>query len=267
VGQQSIYDRRTERRERNKRNRRVILTALSAVVTVSFVAAALVSQLYWGYVFYRPAPDRRIGRLETVHSVTQVVTERGADGASAFVAVEDQSLDSRLEVCRPGEFRASYYCLSERILAALDAREILPDEPLMMPTQELDLVYGLVEATGLVREGTPGYGRAKLLRGVVVEASDADGVRYMIVAVIGGEVSNDHYPYYEFLFEQPAGDAPELCSSRRFYFDVAGIEGLEWRVIWLAFFVLGLVLLLIAGLVVFSVRRARARRGGSEASG
>ena len=52
-----------------------------------------------------------------------------------------------------------------------------------------------------------------------------DGRPLLFLGVRGRQVSNDHYPYYEFLFATNSpGAPPTLLSSQRFYYDVAGIR-------------------------------------------
>src|SRR5262249_60800422 len=104
--------------------------------------------------------------------------------------------------------------------------------PRMMPAEGLDGLYQILEATGRLEGGEPGYSDAKRLGGIAVEALGADGRPLLFVGVQGGEVSNDHHPYYEFLFTTDSPGAPsKLLSFQRFYYDVAGIEGLHWPVL------------------------------------
>ena len=76
----------------------------------------------------------------------------------------------------------------------------------------------------------------------MVEAQGRDGRPLLFIGVRGGEVSNDHHPYYEFLFSnESSGGNLKLLSSQRFYYDVAGMEGMEWPVFLMVFAFLGLI--------------------------
>jgi hypothetical protein len=77
--------------------------------------------------------------------------------------------------------------------------------------------------------------------------------------VRGGEVSNDHHPYYEFLFTTDSpGAAPKLLSSQRFYYDVAGMEGVEWPVLLPVFALYGLIPTIpLQGFLLWRARRRR----------
>ena len=110
-------------------------------------------------------------------------------------------------------------------------RRVLPSEAPAISAEHLRGLYRLLDDTGLLEDGEPGYTEAKQLRGVVVEALGRDGCPLLFIGVQGGEVANDHHPYYEFAFAIDSPDGhPRLLSAQRFYYDVAGIEGWEWPV-------------------------------------
>jgi hypothetical protein len=55
----------------------------------------------------------------------------------------------------------------------------------------------------------------------------------VFVALHTGEVANDHYPQYEFLFASPnATTPPTLLSENHHFVDFAGVEGMEWPVLF-----------------------------------
>ena len=127
-----------------------------------------------------------------------------------------------------------------------------------MSADRLARLYSVLARTGRLEAGEPGYDRAKDLRGVVIEAEGAGGEPLVFVGVQGGEVSNDHYPYYRFLFSGPGPRRRQsLLSAQRFYFDVAGIEGMEWPVFLVGFSALGMVVSVPATLVLLAALPVR----------
>ncbi|NJL78204.1 MAG: hypothetical protein HC917_04030 [Richelia sp. SM2_1_7] len=47
----------------------------------------------------------------------------------------------------------------------------------------------------------------------------------LFIAANGGQISNDHYPYYEFLFELPKGEtSAQLIANNRFFYEISGVE-------------------------------------------
>jgi hypothetical protein len=226
------------RKGRRRHPARILLSAIGATMVLAFLAAVIVSKGLWGYYLYRPPLDRRIGDARKVISVTSVSTAPvGAE--RALVANADYSIDQLIDYGRTND----YYSLGERALIALRDRGRLPTTPPTMSPERLARLYGVLARTGWLEAGELGYEHAKDLRGVVIEAEGDDGGPLLFVGVQGGEVSNDHYPYYEFIYSgRSAGGDPILLSAQRFYFDVAGIEGMEWPVFFVGFTAMGLVL-------------------------
>ena len=243
------------------------LFGIAVVAMLSFLVAIAVSRAYWGFYLRRPGIDRRINQVELVQSVTALRSERLAGGSMRFVVHEGYDIAERLRVCQDNRPSISYYCLDERVLAALDDLGKLMEEHERMPATDLARLYHTLETTQLLRQGSPGYDRATELTGIAVLADAQEGQRFLIVGVTGGEVSNDHHPYYEFLFRLPDGSPdPILLSHRSFYYDVAGYEGLHGPRLWLVIFPPA-VIALAAVTVVVSVtdvirvrRRSRIRR-------
>ena len=239
------------RRRRRRHPANVLLTVIAVTLVLVFAAAMAASWSLWGYALRRPSLDHRIAQARKVFSVTFVKTAETAAGPS-LVADPDSSLAARIRYGRT----YPYYCLGERALIALEGPQLQAAPALA--ADRLGRLYSTIAATGRLEAGEPGYAHAKNLRGVVIEAEGTDASPLLFVGVQGGQVSNDHYPYYEFLFSNPGGNGtPRLLSAQRFYFDVAGIEGLEWPLFFLGFSVLGLVVSVPATLLFMAVRPRR----------
>jgi hypothetical protein len=226
----------------------------AGTLALPFVVAIWMNYAIWGYYLARPAVDPRIVEARQIETVTQVETISDPSGSRAFAGGPVGEVDSFIQV-HPQE--GDYYVLEGRVLRALKDRQALPSEARGMPASRLQSLYKVVDETGRIEEGEPGYWGAKNLRGLVVEALGRDGSRLVFVGVWGGEVSNDHHPYYEFLFTTDSPDGQlRLLSTQRFYYDVAGIEGIEWPV----FFSVLAIASLIPTLVVQGVLLRRGRR-------
>ena len=230
---------------------KIFLLGTGLAVVLSFLAAIGISKSYWGYFIRRPGLDRRIHQVEQITTLTPLRSEKQPDGSVRFVTSDGYDIADRLSVCRDDRPWISYYCLGERILAALDDLGKLPASPERMPSHELAALYHWLEATQLLHRGAPGYDRARELTGIALAVEGREGQRYLIVGGTGGQVSNDHHPYSELLFHlsEQALD-PTLLSCRRFFYDVAGHEGLEWWAAWPALFLAGMVILVLASAVL-----------------
>ncbi len=212
----------------------VILTLFLA-----FLGSTIWSRNYWGYFMSRPGLDARVKKWERVLTVTCVSTQAESDESKVFIADPGCSVADRIKDGRNDR----YYCLDARALIALEDSGKLPDSPDHMEAELLRSLHGRLDSEGLLIEGEPGYDEAKILRGTVIEALGADKKRYVFVAVKGYEVSNDHRPYYEFLFQANKQTSDlKLLSRKQFFYDVAGIEGFEWPVMFLYYSGIGLLI-------------------------
>ena len=202
--------------------------AVGAIGTLSFpfLSAIVVNRQLWGYFVSRPSLDQRIVQAVQIESITELETKFNQNGDVKVWGLPTRSLESYIAV-HPQE--GDYYVLEGRILRALNDRRALPAEPRQISSARLTSLYKAIENTDRLENGEMGYPNAKELRGIVVEAVVGDGRPLVFVGANGREVSNDHYPYYEFLFTSDSHDGPlRLLSFQRFYYDVAGIEGVEW---------------------------------------
>jgi len=135
----------------------------------------------------------------------------------------------------------------------LEERHPLPEE--MATSLDDTDFYDLLPETGLLAEPQDGYTSAGLLSGVIVEARTISGSQLVFLSATGRQVSNDHYPCYEMVFERhPQSGELTLIRGQRFFFDVAGVEGVEWYVIWLLISLIGLVFALPIVTLIAGVR-------------
>jgi hypothetical protein len=228
-----------------------MLRTLALSACVAFVAAVTFSKVYWGYWLWRPTLDSRILEVRRYLGVSFIEAEPQAGVPLAFVEDPETSVSEELERYR----RDDYTYGDKRVLEVLDTRGALSTLPLKR-TVELHTLLALIQGTDALAEPEPGYApRGSRLYGLALEAEGHDGSRLLFLGLHGGEVSNDHYPAYEFLFQAPPGtERFEQVSVNRWFIDVAGVEGAEWYFVFLFFFPL-LVLVSWLGLGVYAVFR------------
>lgn len=219
--------------------RRAIWVGALGTLLLPFLAAIWINREMWGYYVSRPAVDRRIVETRQIETITRVETDFDARGRVTFYDAQVSHVNTYNQHRLDEE---DYYVLDGRVLRALKDRQALPVNSPGIPTGRLESLYQSLCDTGRLEEGEVGYPDAKKLSGIVVEAAGRDGRPLLFVGVRGREVSNDHYPYYEFLFTSDSlGASLKLLSFQRFYYDVAGIEGLEWTTFFSLFAFVGLV--------------------------
>jgi hypothetical protein len=208
----------------------------------------------------RPDVDRRIVEARRIETITYVVAKTHSRGRRAFSGESIGNVYQYGHVCMHD---GGCSVLAGRVLRELKDRKTLPEEmPEEMreiPAGRLESLYQVLDESGLLEAGEPGYSKAKNLRGLVVEALGRDGRPLLFVAAQGGEISNDHYPFYEFLFTSDSpGGSLKLLSSVRFYYDVDGIVGLVWPALLLHFAFLGLIPTVpVQGFLIWRGRRRR----------
>jgi len=211
--------------------------AVLSIVCVAFLASIIFSKFYWGYFFHRPAVLAELKDVTRVMAITPVTTEQTSTGEYRFVISSDFSITDQIVYAQ----KDPYYNLDERILVYLQEKRLLPEEIATSLASHTDL-YGLLSETGLLAKAQDSYTSAGLLKGVVVEARHTSGSELVFLSVTGGQVSNDHYPCYETVFEiDPRSGQLTFIRGQRFFFDMAGIEGLEWYVMWLVVSLIGVV--------------------------
>jgi hypothetical protein len=231
---------------------RWLLSIVIIVLFLAFMGSTIWSKNYWGYFIRRPRFDKRITKWEKVLTVTPVSTQTESDDSKVLVVNPNYSISDRIEDGK----KDRYHDLEARILIALKDSGKLPESPEYMDAELLRSLHERLDSSGLLIEGYPGYDDAKVLRGIVIEAIGKDKKPNVLVAVKGYEVSNDHRPYYEYLFEADYQTYDlRLLSRRQSFYDLAGIEGLEWYIIFPCFSGVGLLISVPIILVIIPLIR------------
>jgi hypothetical protein len=219
--------------------RRALCAGAVGTLLLPSLAAIWINHEMWGYYVSRPAVDRRIVEARQIEAVSRVETKADARGKRTFSGAPFGKVDDYIQV-HPQE--DDHYVLEGRVLRELKYRQVLSAEFREIPAAQLVDLHQILDDTGRLEDGEPGYTDAKKLSGIVVEALGRDGRPLLFVGTRGGQVSNDHYPYYEFLFTSDSHGGPlKLLSFKRFYYDVAGVEGVEWPAFLPIFSFFGLV--------------------------
>ena len=218
-----------------------------------FLVSILINHQMWGYFVSRPSVDPRIVQARRIESVTEVETRSDSSGNVTIWGLPIKDVDSYIPV---NSQEGDYYVLDGRVLRALKDRQALPAQPRQISSARLSSLYKTIENTGRFEDGENGYRDAKQLSGIVVEAIGRDGRPLVFAGVRRREVSNDHYPYYEFLFtSESSSGVLKLLSFQRFYYDVAAIEGVEWPAFFPGLAFLGLIATLpVQGFLVWRGR-------------
>ena len=211
----------------------LLAVGVGAVLVLAGIGAAVYSKLYWNYVFSPAAMDERIADATAVRGYSKLhwVPESKSwyvepyEGPPTLPRTQDPSYTDE-----------PYYLPRFRVQDHLEGARLLSVRTPPVGDARRDSLIAQVGAAGT------SAGFAALLTDFppmrfpvhVYELSGADGEPTLVVVISGDEVSNDHLPHYELLFDDSA-DPPRLLSTRHWYFDVAGMEGFEFWAMSMAF--------------------------------
>lgn len=231
--------------------RRVLQTVSLIAIIAALAGAGAVSKLYWGYFFVRPGVPPRILDAEQYRTLTTFRSiPEGPETATGLVAKKDAAEPARLLNLVRTE---SYDFSNLKVLEEVDRRGQISALPRMDDAQ-VSALLELIKESDVLEEPKRGYDDEQWLNGLALEALQADGTRLLYIAAQGGQVSNDHYPNYQLLFEVVPNHPPRLVESTTFFNDVAGVEGMEWPFFFVAFVLPALILSNAAVLLVTRLR-------------
>lgn len=236
----------------------VLVLAVVLIIVGSALLAALFSKARWGYFVSRPAVNSRLLSARQVLSVTPLEQLKQPDGSWFLVPAgryDGPGWYERERLADPQEF--DYYLLDRRPLRALECRGVLTAAVPPLRAEQLPDLASLLrpilaaERSGLeltLEQPTGG----PPMSGTLYELVDARGERLVLLAICGCAVSNDHFPYFELLYEVQGNGKLVLVAKLRFYFDVAGLEGMDFSGMFVGLSVMGLAMIipLIGGVML-----------------
>lgn len=211
---------------------------LLGTTSVMALAAVSVSKAYWGYWFQRPGILSELDSLTTVEQVIPVV--------KSDVISTEFKVDANYSK-KDAYLATDYYFLDERHWVTLVDKGLLPND--FGFEQDLGIFKNFhqqLQTNRMLATLTAGYeSEAETMQGVITVGTANNGAQLALVSLKGGQVSNDHYPYYEMVFHiDPSNSTLTFVRGQRFFYDIAGMEGAEWQSIWLIFLIFALCLVL-----------------------
>lgn len=218
---------------------------LGGLVIVSLAAGVTFSRYYWGYWLSPPGLDHAVSDLAGLSSFAQVTASQPIPDLGWVI-----SLPSAAEIKRSA---ASYRRSPPdnpwgRLQAAIEGAKLpsVPQGP--APEVLLRLLEREIGNSKLLVAGEPDYRYARYVGGFAAIGPARNGGTLVVLALSAGELSNDHYPIYNFVYACNENQC-RLIDQERYFEDVAGIEGFRWYAASLAAFCAGLGLLAILSIV------------------
>lgn len=199
--------------------RRVRNAAAALAIIASCIAAGFVtSRVYWGY-WYEPP------NLDVIPKVRRIDSFGAVWPANTFGTQPKAGVEAFRVAAQYGNQEDPSFPLG-RIPAQLASRGLSPQTSDPSATRFFGQALRILRQRHLLVAGEPGYASAQHFDSAylaLVRTDDQTPV--LLFATHGGQVSNDHYPYYEGAFRVTAAGELEPLQIHRFFFDVAGLEG------------------------------------------
>ncbi len=213
-----------------------ILFGIVFILQLSFTIISGSKNLdYWGYAFKRPTVFKEINNASTLLQCSKVSNYDSAGLKSLYVVIDTtedfENLFGRKDpyygnVDRP--FMV-FQDNSHQHGDLYDFSNVYYDTTKKLPPIELENINAQIQKTGIIDKGEQkfNYDHLGQVDGVVTKFRTDDNKTYILAGLWGREISNDHSPFYEFLFIKENGNY-NLTKKQKYYTDFAGIEGLEY---------------------------------------
>jgi len=240
------------------------LTALSSGLSIWF------SNAYWGYPFTAPALPETVSEFDEILTITPFEV---LDASSPNYQLAPERLSDRnyLQPLGNSGYLGSTkcnteYCHPSRALVQLVDQGSLSEQKPTLTAEQLAQAGDQLRNADLLLKAEGDYAESvRWESGLIIEAM-ANDQRHLFFAINAGQIENDHYPYYEMVFQQDSFAEPlELVEMNQFFYEIAGIEGADFRAVWilLAGLSLPVSLLFALGLSGMGKRRDRANIAAS----
>ncbi len=244
--------------------------AFAALTALSGGLSILHSNTYWGYPFTAPALPKAVSEFDEILTITPFEAQpedETSKGSPLAYQLTPELLRNRnyLQPLGNSGYLGSTkcnteYCHPSRVLVQLvEQGSLSAVKPSLTPAQLLQAEQQLRQ-TGLLLTVDGDYAEAVLWEsGLIIEAM-ANGERHLFFAINAGQIENDHYPYYEIIFRQDSlSDPLEQVEMNQIFYDIAGMEGADFRAMWIVFSILSLPASLVIALCLYGISKRRDR--------
>jgi hypothetical protein len=193
----------------------VVLIATSALLAVGE------SKLIWGYGIQRPSIASSLRGADEVLGISSL-----PPGSTPQMSTDWATLLEARRRCEP----PSNECLEGSLLIALDGRDARAGE--VRNHLLRDAWSKESRERPLPPSKDPRYQQsAHPVAGLGIHLRQR-GEEYVALAYRTSEVANDRYIYSEALYRLHGGSL-EPVRLERFSYEIAGLEAMDWRVLWL----------------------------------
>jgi hypothetical protein len=215
---------------------------VTVLIAVSGLLALSQNKLIWGYWIQRPSVASSLSEADEVLGISSLQL-------GSVAQVFDQAFFVKVRArCDP----PSNECLEGKILLALGGREANAGEVRNALLQEIWSKEERERPLPISRD--PKFQRSAPVEGLGVHVRKR-GEEYVALGYRSSEIANDRFIYSEALYKVSGGNIKRI-RQERFFYEVAGLEVIDWRFLWLLNFA-GIAV--CVAIVVF-IKKRRLRR-------
>ncbi|WP_061249745.1 hypothetical protein [Leptospira alstonii] len=217
-------------------------SAKHRVVTTAYLSIGFVvllwNQSHWGYYLSRPSIPNSIQEVRQLQSALHF--------ESSYLRpcnLEPRNRDRSQHTSTRNYYddpqtRIDYYLDDIRFYPnETPWREALKKTSFRLNAAKGMAIHDFIEKNYTFERSEKGYAPCPFYKSNIFEFTNDRGDRIYYVSYSTQQLSNDHYAYYEFIIHEN-GAGYKINQSSRFFYDIAGIEGLEFPFIMLLFNVL-----------------------------
>jgi hypothetical protein len=201
------------------------LTVLALLACLSLFLSLCENRLLWGHWIAPPTVSEAFGCIDNLRAISSF-SSRGSGSALQLEPREDNLRRARY-FCGI----AGHECIEGQLLLALERKARLEAAPeVRAGTIALaeKLLHGHLWRPRVRDPKYKALGAHSF--GWIVNFS-CPAAEYVVIAYRTGEIANDRHAYAEALVEIRGGSW-RLVRQVHYYFDIAGIEGLTWHLLW-----------------------------------
>jgi hypothetical protein len=195
---------------------------------LAFTIATITTKNYWGYYFTRPNMLLKLSEIKNIEDVVHFKSEKGKENFESLQhAVNDKSYIKDL-VQDWKERPNSYYNRDGQIFAYLSDKGLLDVNKEFPQVGNLSTLGPFIFSSQYFIKPDHGYDKSFTTGGYAVFYRDISNKKMLFLSFNGSEISNDHYPQYEVIYET-TDQTHKLIDYQKYFYDVAGIEHIEWE--------------------------------------
>ena len=231
---------------------------LLPVLLVSTLLMGKYNNDYWGYWYKRPAVFSEVKKASSIISITDIKKSPEREDFTIKYSKPSKELSGREDMYygnldRPlMVFEDKGDALNDWFDVANDSSNVINDVDLLSITNTV-LNSNLLVGPQSDSDYDTYIKGAKEFKGKIIVFKTEDQASFYHLALQGGQVSNDHYPIYEFLINK--NDKNTIVKNQLYFIDFAGIEGFEYAFIgaFIEFILLCICELLVVFLDAFKL--------------